>query len=89
MKSALLALALASFAAQAADDVTPQTLALHQRLLILDSHLDTPLQLTRPGWDIAQRHDTRADGSQVASSDELKPPSDNITRWRAILASSF
>lgn len=65
MKPVLLALALASFAAQAADNVTPHTLALHQRLLILDSHLDTPLQLTRPGWDIAQRHDAKADGSQV------------------------
>lgn len=65
MKALLLTLALASLAAHANDDVSPRTLALHQRLLVLDSHLDTPLQLTRPGWDITQRHDTLIDGSQV------------------------
>ncbi|NIE73384.1 membrane dipeptidase [Pantoea sp. Ap-967] len=65
MKPLLLALALASPAAHADTAVSAQTLALHQRLLVLDSHLDTPLQLTRPGWDISQRHDVKADGSQV------------------------
>ncbi|MDR0278273.1 MAG: dipeptidase [Paucimonas sp.] len=65
MKPLLLSLALVSLGLQANDDVTPQTLALHQHLLVLDSHLDTPLQLTRPGWDISQRHDFSSDGSQV------------------------
>ena len=45
--------------------VSPATLALHQRLLVLDSHLDTPLSLTRPGWDMLERHDYQQDGSQV------------------------
>lgn len=30
--------------------------ALHERLLVLDSHMDTPRQLSRPGWSILQRH---------------------------------
>lgn len=51
--------------AQAQENVSAQTLALHQRLLVLDSHLDTPIQLSRPGWNILQRHSTLGDGSQV------------------------
>ncbi|MGP1351923.1 MAG: dipeptidase [Parasphingopyxis sp.] len=38
---------------------------VHERLLTLDTHLDTPLHLMRPGWDIAERHDYVADNSQV------------------------
>ena len=38
---------------------------LHQRLLVLDSHLDTPMHLARPGWDITQRHTYADDLSQV------------------------
>ncbi|MBC2384942.1 membrane dipeptidase [Pseudomonas sp. WS 5106] len=30
--------------------------ALHERLLVLDSHMDTPRQLSRPSWSILQRH---------------------------------
>lgn len=47
-------LALAALPAQA------RTSPLHQRLICLDTHLDTPANLARPGWDILQRH-TRAD----------------------------
>ncbi|MGC5702818.1 dipeptidase [Pseudomonas sp. NFXW11] len=57
----LLLLALASpwaVAASAGAD-------LHQRLTVLDSHLDTPMQLARPGWDIRQRHRYQDDLSQV------------------------
>lgn len=38
---------------------------LHQRLTVLDSHLDTPMQLARPDWDITQRHSFGTDLSQV------------------------
>lgn len=55
----------AATSTQAAEGVSATALALHQRLLVLDSHLDTPIQLSRPGWDILQRHDTLTDGSQV------------------------
>ncbi|MFJ3117093.1 dipeptidase [Pseudomonas protegens] len=57
----LLCLALASPWALA--DSPAQ--ALHQRLIVLDSHLDTPMQLARPGWDITQRHRYQDDLSQV------------------------
>lgn len=30
--------------------------ALHERLLVLDSHLDTPAEFDDPAWDILQRH---------------------------------
>ena len=30
--------------------------ALHNRLVCLDTHLDTPANFARPGWDIMQRH---------------------------------
>ncbi|MEM8694902.1 MAG: membrane dipeptidase [Pseudomonadota bacterium] len=39
--------------------------AVHERLLTLDTHLDTPLHLIRPGWNIAERHDFVTDNSQV------------------------
>lgn len=65
MNKRLLLLALLPLLAHADTAVSPTTLALHQRLLVLDSHLDTPLTLTRPGWNILERHDYRQDGSQV------------------------
>lgn len=64
LKPTLIALALLTGSAQAAD-VPPAIRALHERLLVLDSHLDTPMQLARPGWDISQRHRYADDLSQV------------------------
>ncbi|TBV10950.1 dipeptidase [Stutzerimonas kirkiae] len=55
------------FGAAGAQGAQPSAaaLALHQRLLVLDSHLDTPRLLALPGWDIRQRHDSRRELSQV------------------------
>lgn len=39
--------------------------AMHERLLCLDTHLDTPAVFARPGWDIMQRHAFATDFSQV------------------------
>lgn len=64
LKPTLIALALLTGSAQATD-VPPTIRALHERLLVLDSHLDTPMQLARPGWDISQRHRYADDLSQV------------------------
>lgn len=63
-KPPLIVLALLTGSAQAAD-VPADVRALHERLLVLDSHLDTPMQLARPGWDISQRHRYADDLSQV------------------------
>ena len=38
---------------------------LHRRLLCLDTHLDTPSSLARPGWDMMQRHNRDQDFTQV------------------------
>jgi membrane dipeptidase len=39
--------------------------AIHDRLLVLDTHIDTPANLGRPGWSILDRHDPETDGDQV------------------------
>jgi membrane dipeptidase len=39
--------------------------SLHQELLTLDTHLDTPANFASPGWDIMQAHTVAADLSQV------------------------
>lgn len=43
----------------------PDSGAVHSRVLTLDTHLDTPLLLMRPGFDFSQRHDPLRDLSQV------------------------
>lgn len=44
--------------------LSPEVYALHERLLVLDTHLDTPMNLVKPGWSILDRH-TVEEGSQV------------------------
>jgi membrane dipeptidase len=39
--------------------------AAHEAMIVFDSHLDTPANLARPGWNIMDRHDVRTDGSQI------------------------
>jgi membrane dipeptidase len=39
--------------------------AVHERLLCLDTHLDTPMTFARPGWDMMKRHSFETDFSQV------------------------
>ena len=38
---------------------------LHERLLVLDTHLDTPSLFGLAGWDFAERHRVEDDGSQL------------------------
>ena len=57
--------AVLAFPAFAADAVPPEALRIHRSMLVLDSHLDTPANFHRPGWDIMDRHSYAADGSQV------------------------
>ena len=45
--------------------VNAADLALHKRLLTLDTHLDSPASLDRPGWSIERRHGYGDDYSQV------------------------
>lgn len=39
--------------------------AVHERVLALDTHLDTPLHFNRAGWSIAERHTFASDLSHV------------------------
>lgn len=48
-----------------AQEVTRQVYQLHQKLLTLDSHLDTPASLDLPGWSIDEEHDVLHDFTQV------------------------
>ena len=38
---------------------------LHSRMLVLDTHLDTPLHFERAGWSFADRHALADDISQL------------------------
>tara|TARA_B110001454_G_scaffold176725_1_gene168948 strand:- start:1307 stop:2656 length:1350 start_codon:yes stop_codon:yes gene_type:complete len=52
--------------AQAQDPlVSRQDRTLHERLLTLDSHLDTPASLDLPGWSIGEGHNVKSDYTQV------------------------
>jgi membrane dipeptidase len=59
-----LALALAA-PASAQLEISPTDRLLHEQMLVLDTHLDTPSFFERPGWDFAEHHHFAFDGSQV------------------------
>jgi len=53
-------------AAPLPEGVSPEAMAIHQRLMTLDTHLDTPAFFdTVRGYDITARHNVERDGSQV------------------------
>ena len=62
MVNGAAALALAPAAAQSAPNAAR---ALHNRLICLDTHLDTPMNLARTGWDMMTRHGGDIDSTQV------------------------
>jgi membrane dipeptidase len=45
--------------------IDPRTRAIHERLIVLDTHLDTPAHLVWNGWSIVDRHRVEDDGSQI------------------------
>ena len=52
--------------AHAADaPVSKQDRALHEKVLTLDTHLDTPEHFARKGWSMMDRHAVTEDGTQV------------------------
>ena len=63
LPSALL-LVLAG-AALAQRPVDPAMRLFHEELLVLDTHLDTPVLFERPGWDFTDHHEYGWDLSQV------------------------
>lgn len=70
MKRSVLAIALGmsltAHAWAAGKEVTPAKVRqAHDSALVLDTHLDTPANFSRPGWSIRDRHDHDGDQSQV------------------------
>ncbi|MDT9597350.1 dipeptidase [Sphingosinicella rhizophila] len=63
--AALVFLGAVCAAPAVAQEVGLADLGLHDRLLILDTHLDTPALFEREGWDFSDWHDQRVDNSQV------------------------
>jgi membrane dipeptidase len=53
--ASLLALAACSSGSEKAAAPT-DPMAVHKSLLVLDTHLDTPINFERPGWDFGDRH---------------------------------
>jgi len=48
-----------------AQEVPKKVYQLHQKMLTLDSHLDTPASLDLPGWSIEEEHQVHGDYTQV------------------------
>lgn len=64
-RALVLTLMLLAAPLHSAEPVSPAARALHERLLVLDSHLDTPMMFDVPGWNILERHQPGAGTSQV------------------------
>src|SRR3712207_9325718 len=69
-------------------DVSPADRLLHERILTLDTHLDTPVLFERPGWDFSDWHNVFWDGSQVdlprmQRSEERRVGTECRSRWSA------
>ena len=66
---ALVSISLAAFAFEPALAKTPPSeraaRALHERILTLDTHLDTPAVVARPGFDILKHNDWKTALAQV------------------------
>jgi len=66
-----IAMTAAAMTAQAAavlppiEGVTAKARQVHEQVIVLDSHLDTPANLPRPGWSILDNHDQDGAFSQV------------------------
>jgi membrane dipeptidase len=65
MRRLILCFAAAFVAAPTLPDVSPADMLLHDRMLVLDTHLDTPSLFERPGWEFSRRNRYEWDGSQV------------------------
>ena len=50
---------------QKEDKLTQKALEIHDRILTVDTHADTPLRMIEPGFSLGERHDPRETGSKV------------------------
>ncbi len=61
---ALVFVGIISGRAETEAEFAARARAVHDRAFTIDTHLDTPGSLRRPGWDIGQRHDVATDYTQ-------------------------
>lgn len=47
------------------EDITQKALEIHDRILTIDTHADTPLRMIQPDFDMSERHDPNESGSKV------------------------
>ncbi|MGD1961397.1 MAG: dipeptidase [Fulvivirga sp.] len=47
------------------EELVTRALEIHNRVLTVDTHADTPLRMIEPGFDMAERHDPNETGSKV------------------------
>ena len=50
---------------QSEEEIIARALEIHERVLTVDTHADTPLRMIEPGFDLAERHDPFETGSKV------------------------
>ena len=53
------------FGQKNSSELEKKAAAIHQSVLTVDSHTDTPLQLLQKGFDLSKRHDPRKDYSKI------------------------
>lgn len=51
--------------AETEEELIARALEIHDRVLTVDTHADTPLRMIEPGFDMAERHDPNETGSKV------------------------
>ena len=51
--------------AKSEEGLIKRALQIHDRVLTLDTHADTPLRMLEPGFDLSERHDPYETGSKV------------------------
>jgi membrane dipeptidase len=56
---------VSTIAVEAEEDLIARALKIHDRVLTVDTHADTPLRMIEPNFDIAKRHDPRETGSKL------------------------
>jgi len=56
---------LAATSASAQDDVSGTVREMHERMIVIDTHLDIPMRFDDGQWDFTERHHHDFDGSQV------------------------
>ena len=47
------------------EGLVTRALQIHDRVLTLDTHADTPIRMIEPGFDLSERHDPYETGSKV------------------------